>query len=336
MRPGFFGLTVLCAAFALLGGGRDARAQGSPGDELEEGYRLRTAGRCEEAIPHLVLSQKLLPRAKTLLNLADCEEVVHKLVDAERDWELAHDRAVREGEPRIVEETERRLAALRPRIAHVTIHLAPGVPPSSTVEWDGEPLGPGVLRGSGLLGVALPADPGTHVLTVRTPTGEVGRVEVPVAEGEAKEVEGNVPTSVGPVAPMGTGGVSRAPALLQVSATTEGKRSSPLRIVGVVLGGVGVASLVAGGIFGALALSDKAACGAIDPMTGTAPCQTKQDATTYSNASSIGNVSTAWFVAGGVLAAGGLTLYLVAPRSSSGGAARLVPAPGGAALEGAW
>jgi tetratricopeptide (TPR) repeat protein len=53
-------------------------------EQLKKGYELKTAGKCEEAIPHFVESHRLDPQAKTLLNLADCEERLGDLVSAQK------------------------------------------------------------------------------------------------------------------------------------------------------------------------------------------------------------------------------------------------------------
>jgi hypothetical protein len=107
-------------------------------------------------------------------------------------------------------------------------------------------------------------------------------------------------------------------------------------VLAVVAGGVGVAGLAVGGVFGFVAKghNDDAA----------AHCAGSQcDATGISlldQARSAATVSTVGFVAGGALLAGGVVLWLTAPRAPS--STGLVIAPGaapsfaGLALRGAW
>jgi hypothetical protein len=91
--------------------------------------------------------------------------------------------------------------------------------------------------------------------------------------------------------------------------------ASPLKTVGLIVGGVGVAGLAVGGVFGILALSQNASansghCGG--SLGGANQCD-PTGVSLRSQAVSYGNVSTVAFIAGGVLAAGGATLWLVAP-----------------------
>ena len=52
------------------------------------------------------------------------------------------------------------------------------------------------------------------------------------------------------------------------------------------------------------------------------------------DASSMATISTIAFVAGGVALAGGLTLFLVAPKRSGGASAAVAPTPGGVLFSG--
>jgi hypothetical protein len=80
--------------------------------------------------------------------------------------------------------------------------------------------------------------------------------------------------------------------------------AGPWKPVGYTMLGVGAAGLVVGGVFGAVALSTKSKdCLGDLCNPGTS-----------STALAQGNVSTAGFVAGGVLAAAGITILLVAPK----------------------
>ncbi len=109
--------------------------------------------------------------------------------------------------------------------------------------------------------------------------------------------------------------------------------SSPLRTVGIVVGVVGVAGIAVGSVFGALALSTKGS----DCPNGV--CQTGSDRTA---AETQATVSTVAFIAGGLLLAGGVTMFFVAPRKSEQPAASLFlkpllgPRAGGLQLGARW
>jgi hypothetical protein len=108
------------------------------------------------------------------------------------------------------------------------------------------------------------------------------------------------------------------------------------KILGLTAGGVGVAGLVVGGVFGALTASaiskQKSDC------ASAANCPNySQAASDHSTWSTDGTVSTVAFVAGGLLVAGGATLFFTAgdgPVRSSGTGLVVAPSlgPGAAGM----
>ena len=103
----------------------------------------------------------------------------------------------------------------------------------------------------------------------------------------------------------------------------EGGGGVPWRTVGWITGGVGVAGLALGTVFGVMAMSDKNgahcdASGACDPGK-------------LSDANSAATISTVGFIAGGVLLAGGAALVIFGPSGSAPASA--TPASGGATLK---
>ena len=92
LRPLVMALAIpLAASVAWADDPAAARAQ------LEAGYALKEQGKYADALPHLLESLRLDVTLKTLTNLADCEEHLGKLVDAQKHWVLARDRARRRG-----------------------------------------------------------------------------------------------------------------------------------------------------------------------------------------------------------------------------------------------
>ena len=87
--------------------------------------------------------------------------------------------------------------------------------------------------------------------------------------------------------------------------------TSGQRVFGLALGGAGVAGLAVGSIFGGLTFSSWGH--ANSECTSHTGCST-QAASDRSNALTFGTVSTASFIAGGVMLTGGLTVYLTAPK----------------------
>src|SRR3954452_23580664 len=128
-------------------------------EQVKLGYQLAQDGKCDEAIPHFLESLKLDAKAVTLINLASCEEKTARLADALGHWVDARARAQAEGNGAIEEEAEKRAKALEPRLPKLTVVVA-GAPADAEVTRDG------VALGAASMGVALPVNPGGHVLVV--------------------------------------------------------------------------------------------------------------------------------------------------------------------------
>jgi hypothetical protein len=178
-----------------------------------------------------------------------------------------------------------------------------------TVTMDGKPL---VGR---LDGTALPLDPGMHAFRFET----AGHAAVEksflllVGEKELREgivfglSTGTVPLSTAAEAP-GDKGDARGvppPAVMDRGATSS--FWGPLKTMGVIVGGVGIVGIGVGTAFGLLASTDKnnANCDAQRQCVGS-----------LSDAHTHANVSTAAFVAGGVMLATGAGLVIFGPIGS--------------------
>lgn len=87
------------------------------------------------------------------------------------------------------------------------------------------------------------------------------------------------------------------------------------KLLGLVAGGVGVAGLAVGGVFGAMTLSEKSqqqsACGS--PCSAASHTQAVND---HSTGMTDGTISTIGFIAGGTLLVGGAVLFFTAHPSS--------------------
>jgi len=159
--------------------------------------------------------------------------------------------------------------------------------PSVRVSMDGQ------LLLERLDGRSVDVDPGTHTFTFEASDGTKAEKQVVVAEGEKnKRVTATLgaPVEARPVTPGG-----------DTKSTSSGV---PWRTIGLVTAGVGVAGLVVGSVFGI-----EAANGCSNSVC---PSETAKD-----NAGANADRSTGFFVAGGVLAAAGVTMWLLAPRAES-------------------
>jgi hypothetical protein len=101
--------------------------------------------------------------------------------------------------------------------------------------------------------------------------------------------------------------------------------------VGIATAAAGLGALAAGGVFGVEALRkrDEAHC------AGTV-CPDSASAATLQSAKTAADWSTGLLIAGGVLAAGGIGVWILARDAQGGARIGVAPLPGGLAVAGSW
>jgi hypothetical protein len=165
---------------------------------------------------------------------------------------------------------------------------------------------------------AIPIDGGVHVFSFERDGASPVEVRLALSTGQK-----NVPVHARWTKPT----VESAGAPLPPSEyATSGAGGTALPVLGLASAGVGVISLGLGAIFGLVAANKQSDANCPDNR-----CDASKggSSTRLRDAQSAGNLSTVFFIGGGVLAAGGLTLYLLAPKSSSKDvSARLRPVVG--------
>jgi hypothetical protein len=184
-------------------------------------------------------------------------------------------------------------------------------------------------------GSAIQIDPGAHEVTVEAEGQPPVTESLVVHEGEKDRRES---ITVGTPAPAttapstGGGATTPAPGGGSEKPPEEGSGNG-LRVAGLVTAGVGAVGLVLGGVFGAMASSTystaKNECG---PNLGA--CKPGNAIKDHDAAVTDATISTVGFIAGGVLAAGGLTLFFIAPKGNSSPSVGLSPAPNGLLVSG--
>lgn len=298
-------LTAVAISLALSGTARAADPAAAR-EQLKMGYELAQDGKCDKAIPHLLESLRLDPRAITLINLASCEEKTGRWAAALGHWADARGRAQSESATLIEEEATKRARDLEKKIPRLTIVLGSGAPNGTEVARDG------VVLGAVSLGVAMPVDPGSHVVVARAPGRAEGSKTVALAEGESARVE---VAPGGTVATVGTNDKSAGPAVDR--APKSGGGTSPLVWIGF---GTAIAGVTVGSISGLLALergsNAKEAC----PENR---CADPADLDRVEGGRTLGWISTISFAVAGVGALVGV-YGLIAVK----------PAPNGVALVG--
>jgi hypothetical protein len=185
-------------------------------------------------------------------------------------------------------------------------------------------------------GEALSIDPGPHDLRFETAGAEPVTHHLILREGDHGRREAVV---------FGGGAQPAATTPVTTTTTATGATESDdtgrgRRVAGIAVGAGGLLLLVPGVIFGVIA---KGQWDSADDKCHAGYCPGSSRSTALderSHALTFGTLSTVGYIAGGVLVAGGVTLYLTAPQKteSAATAARLgiSPTAGGAVLHGTF
>jgi len=272
-----------------------ARAQTAP-DDAVAAEALFTAGRADvehgdyaAACPKFAESQRLDPAPGTMINLADCEEHLGHLARAWLLWREALERLPGDDERRPVVAT--RVETIDKRVPRLTVILAPAAKTATDVRILRDDTDVPVRH----LGVAVPVDPGEHVLLVDARGFGPSRYVVNVPEGARQTV-------VLDVGPPEARPAEAAPVRPPESDTTHGP-SPFMRYLGWGLLGTGVVGLGTSGITGLAAIGRKHAqernCYPIDACNS-------DGAAAASDGRTLATVSTISFVVGVAAIAAGV------------------------------
>lgn len=273
----------------------------------------------------------------TLLNLAICHEQSGKIASAWAEYRTLEDRARRATPPQVdrAQFAHDHAEALRPRLSRVRIVLSPEAAaiPGLVVKVDGVTVAPE------LFDAGVPVDVGKRTLSASAPD-HADWTQAIAVDDERLKLEAKIPALERRAAkPALTAPPSTSAAIAELERVSE-ERSK--RTVGFVVGGIGLASLAAGGVFGLLAVgaADQAKCPPTcyttnDQRTGPNPVLVDaKDA--YDRANVYGWVSNVTFGAGLIGVGVGTYLVLTAGSSSNNKGsdlrASVVPLPNGGAL----
>jgi len=332
-------LAGLTLALVLAGSGA-ARAQSGPDAAgaqalFEQGKALMAAGKYDEACPKLEDSQRLDPGGGTLLALALCHEAEGRTATAWADFNLALSAARKDGRADREKAAQEHIHALEPVLSRLTITVArPAADQRVTRD--------GTIVGAAEWGTPLPLDPGAHRVEAVAPGKTTWSTSVSVPPQASAEVQ--VPPLEDAVAAVPVPVPLPPPVVHPPPPPPAESRGGTQVVLGLVVGGAGVAGLAAGAVLGLESLSHwsaaKNACPSLICPT-TAASTTGQQAS--NDAKTTADMSTVAFIAGGVLLATGAVIFFTAPGRSGTreGAAAWQLAPlvvrdgGGLALGGA-
>ena len=290
---------------------------------FEQGQKQMEEKNYDAACQSFKASNEAVARVGTLLNLADCYEKGGKLASA---WGAYFDAIAlgrRQNKPEYEEFAQKNRDRLDPLLSKMTIVVPPEVKVDGMkVTRDGQVVEPVAL------GVAIAIDPGKHVIEATAPRKLAFHTEVTVDDAH-KNVEVKVEKLA--EAPMQWARGNQPQIVEKVVEVPSA--ITPIRIGGIVLGSLGIASVIVGSALGLVA-NDKYQ-GALKNNCGGDPnACTPVGVTNGAAAHDMANVATGLFVGGLIAVAGGVTLFIVGapsrPSSSGQGALRIVPLPGGA------
>jgi hypothetical protein len=289
----------------------------------DQAKALMAAGKAAEACPKLEESERLDPGSGTLLNLALCYEQTGRIASAWTTYRDAAAAARSSGNVDRERGARERAAALAPKVSKLVINVAPSARvPGLVVTRDG------VDAGEAQWGVPIPTDEGEHEIVAKAPGHRDWRAKLAVS-GAGTTASVAVPklapldATPPPVAIAPLAATQPAPLTPPTGQGTpasqaEQQPSSGLgaqRIVALAAGGVGVAGLAVGAIFGVKAISKKNT--ADQTCQGTA-CTSDAGVTAGKDAQAAGNVSTVALIIGAVGVAGGAVLWFAAPSGGNG------------------
>jgi hypothetical protein len=338
-------VVACCVGGLVLGTARPASADGTPEAERIatartlgiEGVTLADAGKCEDAIDRLVRAEALHHAPSTQERLGECHVLLGHLVLGTEILQQVVREQLAAGAPAPFVAAHARAQALLdrtlPRIAALKVHVDGGGASLEdlSVRIDGQPIA------SAMLDIDRPTDPGAHLIEATAKGRQAATSAVKLAEG-AHEVVNLTLTSGSEVTvpPVPTPNpVPPTPFPIPPPTPDQTSAGGSSRWIGWTLGGIGVAGIAVGGVFGAKTFSDKSTLS--NECTGQrCPPSANGDISAASRDSTIANIATG---AGAAFVVGGVVLLLVAPKTQSATASTHVTAsvgPGWAGLQGSF
>jgi hypothetical protein len=194
-------------------------------EQFGQALALQTGGDWAGALALLKEVAAVKPTPQVRFNIALCEERLGRLVAALGDYELAATDAQAEKADQVRQEVDARLESLKARVPRVVVRRDQGAD-SATISLDGVSLGDSVLN------APLPVDPGPHVVEATSSGFLPFKQPFRVAEQQSMTIL-----------------VKLDPAPVKQEPAAPPPRAAPqnMRMAGYIVGGAGIASLLASG-----------------------------------------------------------------------------------------
>ncbi len=289
---------------------------------FEQGRSLVEAGDLADACPRFLASQQLDPGVGTLLWLADCYAGTGRTASAWLSFGEAAAAATRNQDRRVAVALAKR-NELEKRLSRLTLIVAPEADTEGL-----EVFRDGALLDRNALGVAVPVDPGPHLLRASAPGRRPWTASVRIATG---------PTSLSVTVPvLETAPVAEAPPTahdvipLAEAPKTGREGLGGQRWIGIASMGLGAAGLIAGTVW---SLQAKAT---YDQST-TGPCNANDACTPTglderSRARTLATEATVAMGLGAVAMATGAIVFFTAPQRARSVAVAPAAWPSGASM----
>ena len=258
---------------------------------FEQGSKEMKAGNHAKACESFKQSLKLYADSGTKGSLARCYEKLGKLASS---WLLWRELADTAGGADLRKDAAKQAARLDPKVGKYVIKAAET--PGLVVTINGEP--------SAVTGLAVPIDAGKVIVVATAPDFVEWKAELAATDGATLTVD--VPALVKIEKP-----IDQPPPPPPV--TKKSKR----KLIGMIVGGVGIAAIGGGAVFGLQARgkyddANTTCGGSVDNclVDRVAAAQAQVD-----DARSAANLSSIMFAAGGAMIVTGAVLYFTAPKT---------------------
>jgi len=218
----------------------------------QKGRQLMAEGKYAEACPKFAESYRLDAATGTLLNLASCHEGEHKLATAWLEYTEAVASAKRDHRDDRVKFAEDHVAAIEPKLSHLTVIAAPNAEiPELKVQVDG------VMVLAAARGVPAPIDPGDHVVEAQAPGRKAWSQRVQFAE-QKQDITVTVPVLDIEVAPAAApAGQPAAPPAPQPGSSSPESPARPIPTSVYIAGGATGVLTIGAVLTGAVYMKDR-------------------------------------------------------------------------------
>jgi hypothetical protein len=252
-------------------------------------------------------SARLEPAPGTMFNLAECEEKRSHLAASWQWFQETLTKLPASDQRRPL--VQKRIAALEARLPTLSLRLAPDAPAGTVVTRDSVELG------AASFGVALPLDTGIHRVVVTAPNHDASSQDVVLAEGDHRELVVGPGAEAKPAArPLSPSEVPVPPVVPAAPPPAPARSRADTRMLGYVVGGVGVAGIGTALALGAVVIGKSNTVHDHCKPDGTCDAQSAVDAS--SSGRSLATASTVTFILGAAAVGVGAYFILTSGPSS--------------------